>query len=833
MSLPIDRHHDEVVKGFQDPGLVIVISPPGTGKSTRIPLFLSQHFHEGKVVCVEPRRIAARSLAHRVASERGETVGESVGYRVRFEQRISRNTCIEFVSRGVFLRQLLENPGSLGQWDAILLDEFHERQLETDWIFGEILRHRSGLPRLRVGILSATLDPEPVRKVWGPTRLVEIESPLHPVEIRHSLRSTQFAERTVVDRSVEAIAQLAQEGVPPNYLTFLPGYREVREAVNRLRTHPRFRGWEVLPLTGEQSADEQDRALNNSEDPRIVVATNIAESSLTVAGVKAVVDAGLARRMDFEVGRGLNVLRTVRVSLFSARQRTGRAGRIGRGVAVRLWSEKEEQDLPASEPPECQRLELSDWLLRTHANGVDPDHFPWIDPPPPLHIEQAAVLLEQLGCLRRGQLTARGQHLASFPVHPRLAAVISNGMERGVGHLAARLAALEEEDPILISGTRAEEEYSRRSDQADFEADIRLLQAIENGNAPKPGNGARLTAARQVLRQASRLERSMPPENDADEAEKMERLRLACLAGFPDRVARALERGTATYQCRDGTSARIDRHSRVQSAEWIVFLEKRELIVRGTRTAILGSIVNLEDNWIRAELSEQITTESGIFEDPAGNLLRQTIHRLGAIEVARETHGPASDSERASHFAKQAAAGSIPLRRWTPATDHWLRRVDCLRLNFPELEIPVFDEDARIAVLELVAYETATAKEFRNAEIRPALEEWLGPEISASLDTLVPETFLIPGRKRPAGIDYSNPEKPRLSIRIQEAMKLEEHPLIGSGRIRLVLELLAPNQRPVQITENLAAFWENSYPAIRKELRGRYPKHDWPEKVAN
>ncbi len=829
MSLPVDGHRKEIVRAFRPPGLTLVIAPPGTGKSTRIPAFLSDEFPDEKIICVEPRRIAARSLAHRVASQVGESPGGTVGYRVRFDKKVSGDTRIEFVSRGVFLRQILEDPASIGRYGAILLDEFHERQLETDWIFGDILRRRSDFPDVRLGILSATLDPGPIRDLWPGARTVEVASPLHPVEVRHSPKPTRFDERTVAERTVQAVRALRKDAVPASYLVFLPGYREVRDTVNRLRDHPDLRGWDALPLTGEQSPEEQDRAIRDGPRPRVVVATNLAESSLTVEGVHAVVDGGLARRMDFDVSRGLNVLRTVRVSLFSARQRTGRAGRISEGVAVRLWSESEERDLAEAEPPECQRLDLSDWLLRAHFGGGAPDAFPWIDPPPTAHLEEAGKLLAQLGCLENGNLTEHGRAVARFPVHPRLASVILDGARRGIGRLAARLAALAEEDRLLIHGTSAEETYGGHADSADFAAELRLLDAVEAGYGPKAGQGARLTGARQILRQADRLARNLPPDVDADPEEKSERLRQACMAGFADRIARSLHRGTASYRCRDGTSARIDRHSRIRPGDWILFLEKRELTVKGVRTAVLGSIVNLEEDWIVDRLSEETTTETGVFEDPSGRLLRQSITHLGAIEVSRETLGPASDSERAAHFAKEALAGRIPLRKWTPATDHWLCRVECLRRHFPEFEVPDFDEEAKGAILEWVAYETATVKEFRNADIQPALEEWLGPELCPSLDRLLPSAVELPGRKRPVSVNYTDPDQPRLSLRIQDALRLDSHPTLASGRIRLTLELLAPNQRPVQVTDDLDAFWITSYPAIRKELRGRYPKHDWPE----
>lgn len=829
MDLPIDDHRDEIEAAFGEPGLTIVLAPPGTGKSTRVPGFLADADPERRIACVEPRRIAARSLAHRVAAGEGGSPGGRIGYRVRFDNRISPATRIEFVSRGVFLRELLADPSAPGRYHAILLDEFHERQLETDWIFARLFRDRRRFPALRVGVLSATLDPSPLRALWPDARTVEVSSPLHPVDIRHSPRPTRFEERTLVDRVSAAVLDLAEEGAAPDYLLFLPGYREVRRTLSALEGHPRLRGWDLLPLTGEQSAEEQDRAIRAGKRPRIIAATNLAESSLTVEGVRAVVDGGLARRMEFDPARGLNALRTARIPAFSARQRAGRAGRIDPGVCLRLWSEREERDLSEADPPECRRLELSEWLLRVLAEGDDPEAFPWIDPPPPAHVEEARRLLERLGALSGDAPTDRGLALARFPVHPRLGALLLEGERRGVAASAARLAALAEEDRLLVSGSEAEARFADRGDPADFAADLRLLEAIERGNAPAAGTGARLAAARQVLRQSERLARGLPPDSASDGEERMERLRRCCLAGFPDRVARRTDRGTETYRCADGTSAKLDRHARADPGEWLVALEKTERIVRGTRTALLGGAVRIDPAWIKADLGPALERRTGVHEDPSGRLLRQETVFLGAVEVERSTLGEANASERGAHFAAGALAGTIPLRKWTPAVDAWLARVECLRRHFPELEAPSFDPDTKRLVLEMIGAETATAKEFRNAEILPALRDWLGPELCAALDECVPTTFPVPGRKRPLAVDYSDPGGPRLSLAIQEALRLEGHPCVGGGRVPLTVELLAPNRRPVQVTSDLPAFWKTSYPAIRKDLRGRYPKHDWPD----
>ncbi len=827
MELPIDQHREEIQEALRKPGLTILLAPPGTGKSTRVPCFLAGP--DSKVICVEPRRIAARSLAQRVAKEHGESAGGYIGYRVRFDRKVSQETRIEYVSRGVFLRQLLTDPASLRNYSAILLDEFHERQLETDWIFGDLLARREELSHLSIGILSATLNPDPIRKLWPDSRTIEVESPLHPVEIRHMAKPSLFEPRTVVERTVQAVLGLASEGVPSDYLVFLPGYREIHQTIRFLSDHPQMRGWEILPLSGEQSPEEQDRAIRAGNRPRVIVATNLAESSLTVEGIRAVIDSGLARRMDHDPSRGINALRTVRISLFSARQRTGRAGRINSGMCIRLWSEREERSLLLEEPPECQRLELSDWLLQILSRDqISPEDFPWIDAPPAENLTHAWTLLEELGAAKQGALTEKGFELAKFPLHPRMAAVILEGIRRGVAPAAARLAALIEEERLLLPGTAAENRYSERHDQADFAAELRLLEAIESGIGPAPGEGARLGAARQVLQQTQRLCRDLPP-NSAVPEEADERLRQCCLAGYPDRVAHRLDRGTTTYLCRDGSSARLDRRTRVTGGEWLLALDKKEMMVQGTRTAILCSPINIEREWISESLGDSLQRSTGVFEDPTGRLLRQEIVSLGKIELSRNTLGEANDSDRASYFASRALAGEIPLRKWNATADHWVQRIDCLRVHFPEFDIPQFDEEAKRTVLEMIALETNTVKEFRNAEIFPTLREWLSPEHRAMMEQMLPEHFPIPNRKKPLAIDYSAPESPRISLRIQEAIPLKAHPTIADGRCRLTVELLAPNYRPVQVTQDLEAFWTTSYPAIRKDLRGRYPKHNWPE----
>jgi len=826
IDLPIDSSRSSISGALEKPGLTIVKAPPGTGKSTRVPQFLASE--KRRIICIEPRRIAARSLAYRVATETGCDPGGYVGYRVRFDKKVSAETRIEFVSRGVFLRQILQNPRSLGDYHAILIDEFHERQIETDWIFGLLVAQQKSTPSLRVGILSATLETEPIQRLWGEARIIEIESPLYPVEISHSPRPTQFDPKTVAERATQAVLDQVTANAPPDYLVFLPGYREIRRTLQLLRENPRMKGWDVLPLSGEQPPEEQDRAIRKGPRPRVVVATNLAESSLTVEGVRVVIDSGLVRRMDHEPARGINALRTVRVSLFSARQRTGRAGRIDVGKSIRLWSQKEEATLSTEDLPECQRLDLAEWYLQTMASRrISPDTFPWLDPPPQENILHARNLLDQLGAIAGDQVTSHGEELRKLPLHPRLGAIILEGRRCGLATSAALLVALIEEGRLLIPDSPAEERFAHRRDDSDLEGDLRLLASILDGYSPKQGDGVRIGAARQALQHARNLQQNLPP--DETDGLDLSRLRQCCLAGFPDRIARRIDRGTTSYLCRDGTTAKLDRHTRIEGSEWILALEKKELMIRGTKTSVLCSPINLEEEWIKNLPPAFYQIERGIFEDPSGRLLVQEIRSLDAIEIDRQTFGEANESERASHFASEALRGNIPLRFWNPAVEKWINRVECLRLHFPELEIPIFDQEAKKTVLEMVALETKTVKEFRNTEILPTLREWLSPEFLGMIDEMIPENFPVPNRKRPLPIDFDHPESPRISLRIQEAMTIKDHPTIASGRCRLTVELLAPNHRPVQITNDLEAFWTSSYASIRKDLRGRYPKHNWPE----
>ena len=843
VSLPIDRDREAVLASLRLPGLSILRAPAGSGKSTRVPVFLREDGLQGKILCVQPRRVAARALARRVAAEQGVALGEEVGYRVRFENRTTPATRIVYASRGVFLQELLADPRSLDRYGAILLDEFHERQLETDWIFGLLCReHRAGRV-LRVGILSATLDPDPIRAVWGEARSLEVAAPTFPVEVRHFPRPTRFENARVVERAVETVAGLAREGVEPDYLVFLPGYREVRRTVADLRRQKELKEFEVLPLTGEQSPEEQDRAVRAGERPRVIVATNIAESSLTVGGVRTVVDGGLVRRNEYDPARGLNALRTETVSLFSADQRAGRAGRIAPGTCVRLWAEREEAQLARAEVPECQRLDLAEWMLRSVVRGEAED-FPWIDRPPETRWQAARSLLRDLGAVEpipggKGSTpafpqlvpTARGSELARFPVHPRLAAVLLEARELGVGGAAAVLVALLEEGSLIAPKSEAEEVYALKGDKADFEADLRFVEAFrERGRSAAP-RGAFLAGADAVVRQAKRMAALLRVEPDfAMPDSVLDALRRCCLAGFADRLAQRTHRGSANYRLADGTVGRVDREVRAERTPWAVVLESREAVVKKVRTVLFQRLVVVEEDWIRADLADRITTRHGVEEDSSGRLFQVRARQLGELELDRETLGEPEPGERAAAFAEAALAGTIPLRQWTEAVEEWLRRLESARHFLPEWEWPPFDTEAKRTVLELIAHDCASVKAFRNAEILPVLGEWLSPEQREGLERLVPSTYPVPGRRRPARLDYADPLQPRLSVTIGEAARMEGgHPAVGEGRIPLLVELLAPNRRPVQVTADLPAFWQASYPAIRKELQGRYPKHPWPE----
>ena len=772
MALPIDAHLGEIVRVVKGGSNVVVEAAPGAGKTTRAPAALLE---VGPVVVLEPRRIAARMAARRVAEERGLEVGGEVGYQVRFEDVTSAGTRLRFVTEGLLVRRLLEDPKLEGV-AVVCLDEFHERHLDTDMALAMLRRlQKTSRPDLRSVVMSATMEAAPVARFLGGCPVVRAEGRVFPVQVEHRPYSAAPLEEQVAS----AVGDL--KGESGGVLVFLPGAEEIERAGRAVEGVARAAGMVVRPLHGRLPAAEQDRAVAPGPERKLILATNVAESSITVEGVAAVIDSGLARVAMDSPWSGLPMLKVQRVSQASARQRAGRAGRTGPGRVIRLYSEEDFRRRPVAETPEILRRELSQLCLDLAAMGVrEVGEVEWLDAPREEAVGAARELLRGLGALDgEGRLTGLGRRMARLPLHPRLARMVAEGVERGAGEAAARAAAW------LAAG-----------------ASVPAMNLLELVEAAMP------YSVEQAARQIRRLAGIRGGKAGHEDAALME----AALKAFPDRVAARAGEGLVLLE--SGGQARL-RGAHVP--DYLVALDIEERPERGLPQIRLWCPVEVE-----MLLDGAVETRGIEWNATAERVEEVRALRRGKI-VLEEKRGQAPGTEEtAAMLAEQA--GRVALGRFLePETVKGL----LARARFASAGGGrALSEDDVSAVLREACRGRRSFAELAAAggEMVAALEERAGGK--RMLERLAPEFYVLP-RGRRVRIQYEEGKSPWIASRLQDFFGMRETPKVGGGT--LVVQLLAPNQRPVQTTTDLAGFWERLYPKLRRELGRRYPKHKWPE----
>lgn len=792
--LPIDAALPAVLDALRAQGAVVVLAPPGSGKTTRVPQAVLDAIG-GRALLLQPRRVAARLCAARIAWERGGELGGEVGYQVRFERRVGPQTRLEVLTEGLLLRRLQEDPFLEGV-DTVLLDEFHERSLHLDLSLALLAEVRAQVrPELRLVVMSATLDPGPVARFLGGCPVVVAEGRTFPVEVQHDPRPD---ERPLPLRVAAAIrARLPEEG---HVLAFLPGVGEIERTLEALGPLP---GRRVLPLHSRLSLEEQARALAPSAEPRVVLATNIAETSVTFDGVRVVVDSGQERRPVYDPALGLERLERVPIAQSSAAQRAGRAGRTGPGLCRRLWTEAEHRERPAAALPEVQRADLAPAVLELRAWGADPRRFGWFEPPPPAALARAEQLLQRLGALDDGALTPLGQALARLPVHPRVGAVLLAGQRRGLAREAATLAALlSERDPFP-------------GDQHPERADLLWrVQRVEEGGASERGL---LRAVRQARDQLLALAPPHPgPRGRADARALAELL----LAGFPDRVAVRREGSPRRYRLVGGAGAALPEG---QQGPPLVLALELEAGPRGERSEhTLRLACALEEAWLPTRWERVLRF------DPEREAVRGRRERRYLDLILGEAPDPEEpDPEAVSALLAQEAAKNIE-RIFTldDETINTTQRLRCIIDWMPEQQLPPA-WDLRWALPALCQGRRSFA-ELRALDLSEALLGLLSWPQRQALEQHAPARLPVPSGAT-VRLRYEHGQPPVLAARVQQLFGLMQTPRIAGGRVPVLIELLSPAQRPVQVTADLAGFWASSYAEVRKELRGRYPKWAWPE----
>lgn len=806
--LPIDGIVPRIVESLRAVPNAVVTAPPGAGKSTRLPPAIAEALcaPDGKSTLVlQPRRAAARSIARRIADERGEEPGGWVGWQVRFEDRTTRATRLAIITEGILTRRLLDDPFLEGV-GCVVLDEFHERSIHADLGIA-LLREvqQSVRPDLRIVAMSATLEAAPVAAFLGGAPIFDAPGRLFPVEVEHFPRPPQEPLDEAAARAVLRALDAEREG---HVLVFLPGLAEIDRTRRRLGDP---RGVEVHRLHSSVPAMEQDRAISPSPVRKVVLSTNIAETSLTIDGVRVVIDSGYARSPVADAALGLERLVLRRISRSSAEQRAGRAGRTGPGRCWRLWAEKDNALLPDADEPEVRQADLAPALLALHAWGAaDPGAFAWFEKPPLASLRRAEDLLRVLGAIdAAGRLSPKGRRMAAMPAHPRIAAVLAAGIELGCAADAALVAAVLSEMESL-RGDRRAQAPATDSDLLD------LVEEFEDGRL-RAGRGTE-----QRIRQAADRLRRIARAGDGAAASRSQRRRLV-LQGWPDRVAARRAEDDRRALLVGGRGVVLEPASGVLRGPLLLCLDIRD----ESGDARVGIASSIEPEWL-AEDFPQLRAERLVhrFDAARGRVVSEREATHLDLVVKRVGASPSDDPEAAAAVLRAHLEANPAAWLDGKGTEQFLARAEFLRRAMPDLDLPG-TEQLRARALEQLCAGAFSLDQIRKRGVDGALAAALSWEQRRAMDEHAPERIEAPSGARHA-IDYGA-DPPALAVRLQEVFGWAATPRIAAGRVAIVLHLLAPNQRPVQVTRDLESFWAGAYQEVRRELRARYPKHPWPE----
>ncbi|MBH3430793.1 ATP-dependent helicase HrpB [Pseudomonas alkylphenolica] len=825
ISLPIDAVVPALREALSLRHEAVLEAPPGAGKTTRVPLaLLNEPWLAGQtILMLEPRRLAARAAAERLASELGEQVGETVGYRIRLDSKVGPTTRIEVVTEGILTRRLQADPALEGV-GLVIFDEFHERSLDADLALALSLNGRELLrdePPLKILLMSATLEGERLSSLLDDAPVISSEGRMYPVEMRwgRPFQPGEFIEPRVVDTVLQAIAD-----EPGSLLVFLPGQAEIRRVHQALQDALGGRPEILLcPLHGELDLNAQRAAIDAAPPGKrkVVLATNIAETSLTIDGVRVVVDAGLARVPRFDPGSGMTRLDTQRISRASATQRAGRAGRLEPGVCYRLWSEAQHEQLAAYSSAEILQADLAGLALQLARWGVTPDQLRWLDQPPGAAYAQALDLLQCLGAFKtdsQDSLSDHGQAMAELPAHPRIAHLLLRGQDLGLADMACDVAALLGERDIL------------RGAGADVHSHLALLSG--ETRASKGGQGG-VQRARQLARQYRGYLRGKARTAVADPGHDRWLGALLALA-YPDRVAQQRRTGGAEYRLANGRAALFGEPDALMKCPWLVVADLGSR--QGQREERIYLAAEFDPALFDGVLAEQVRTLDLLDWDERENVLRAERQRkVGELVLSREPLTGLDDDARARALLALVRRKGLELLNWTPELRQWQARVALLRQIDLEAgaasEWPDLSDSTLMANLEgwLQPYlgKVTRLSHFAQLDLSSMLRNLLPWPLPQRLDEWAPVHVSVPSGSN-IRLDYSE-RPPVLAVRMQELFGLADTPRIAQGRQLVLLHLLSPARRPVQVTQDLANFWRTTYAEVKKDLKGRYPKHYWPD----
>ncbi len=849
-ALPIYEIEEHILARLRGTRRLILSAPTGSGKSTQVPQMLLKHgfLTGGQAVILQPRRLATRLLAGRVAEELGVQAGREVGYQIRFENVSGPETKIKYVTEGVLLRQMVQD-AKLKGISVLIFDEFHERHLYGDITLARALDlQETERPDLLLIVMSATLQTDLLADYLKPCAILSSEGRMFPVEIEYDTEPGYLERRPVWEQAAEAFSHHMRSGGSGDVLVFMPGSFEISQTIEAIRHVPESKGFVVLPLHGELPPRDQDAAVARYGQPKVIVSTNVAETSLTIDGVRCVIDSGLARTPRYDPYRGINTLLIEKISQASADQRAGRAGRTAPGRCVRLWSREEHGHRMPQELPEVKRLDLSEVALTLKAAGVtELRKFRWLEPPGEQALAHAEELLQDLGAIkpgsgdqgeRGGRITELGMRMLAFPVHPRYARMLLAAQELGCVYQAALIAALTQgRDLLLRNVDRGAREFRDDLFGDKAESDFFLLMRAWSFAAKNDFRleacrraGIHMVTARQVaplldhfLRIARREGLNVEQRPAPDEV-----VQKCILIGFSDRVARRMDSGTLRCELVHGRKGLLARESVVTHSPLFVAAEVREIEGKDkTVNTLLSLATAIQPAWLQELFPEDLQRDQEVFYDTiVRRVYAEEQLRFRGLPLERRKMEPPPADAAARLLADEVMAGRLTLKEWDHGVDQWVVRLNAMSRWCPEFQLPPITDEAKRHLIEQLCHGAFGYRDIKDAPVKPAMKSWLSPAQQELIEMHAPERITLSNGRNPK-VTYAADNPPYISLRIQELYDVQAIPKIALGRVPVLVHILAPNMRPVQVTQDLGSFWREHYPRIKSELQRKYPKHQW------
>ena len=847
--LPIFEIKQAFLDAISTKGQAVISAPTGSGKSTQIPKFLLEIIPENqRILVLQPRRLATRMLAERIAAEMDVKIGTTVGYQTRYERVASQETRILFITEGILTRMLINNRNLPGV-AAIVFDEFHERSLHTDLGLAMASHVRKNIrPDLKLVVMSATLDASPICDYLGDCPHLHAEGRLFPIDIAYLIPPFPTSVYAGVSNAIRLILRLQKDG---DILIFMPGAYEIRKTIEECQKLSWSEPLDFLPLYGDLPPDAQHAVMEPATHRKVIVATNIAETSLTIPGVRHVIDSGLVRTARYEPARGIDLLETKAIARDAADQRAGRAGREAPGTCQRLWSNQEQNAKPPKSIPEIQRLDLAETALAVASYGFDnPFDFPWFDPPPEKMLREAVSLLEKLTLLKpnNGGITELGRQLQAVPAHPRLALLLKLGAASGCLKLAATAAAIIAERPLVTnSSTDNEIRKQRRQDakqkkrhedlpQSDFLNLAELLDIARNAHFSPDvcqSLGLHPAAVRDVARAADDLIRNAQRlhwDDDAPNDANPELAFLKCLLRtFPDRIAKRRDNGSLLCDIPYNRRAELDKNSVVRDEPLFIAAEIREASASGVQTSklVLSLASGIREDWLWEDFPDawQDVNEIAWDERQQRVVNRSAVTCLGLVMEETVRNDPPPE-QAADILAQRIAEGKLPLPNWDENVEKWISRVRWTAQAFPDHPLPQYNDDDYLKILRILCYGETTYRAVKAKDCLDAARHLLPPNDIQFVESMAPAQIILPKGRR-MKIDYVPGQPPKGRARIQDIYDMTATVRVAGGRIPILMDILAPNNRTVQITQDMESFWAVQYPKIKPALSRRYPKHEW------